>query len=282
LNTHGRVKEIVMKPQLPGPVTATFALALLPVFLAGAGPPADNRVVPEEALAAMVRDANRFIREAVKGEQPVGTDGRHSRCGVISSNALLIALAAQNRMGNGDEKARQLATLRDTAVSLAAAVQNKPCDPAEVARLAGRLARFPDLKPDPQARTVRYRLKDHFDHGHIAVLFGGCGGHHGHRIQADLEKFGQQTTPFTAAEREKIRLVAYKVALLGELLRDFDDYFVLTRTQQRKEWVRRAVDTEYAAWELAEASRADDPEGTKATLRKLNATCADCHRPFFP
>jgi hypothetical protein len=199
---------------------------------------------------------------------------------VIRANALLIALAAQNRLGNQDVEARRLATLRDTALNLGKAVEKKPPDRAEILKLGQTLDRFPNLQPNPKASLVRYRLKDHFSHDEVGFLFGGCGGGKGHRIQREVIRFARHTTPFTRAERGKLELMAYKVALLAELVRDLDDTSTVRTPEQRKAWVRLASVVQDGGWELAEASRARNFESTKKVLHQVNGACRECHRKF--
>jgi hypothetical protein len=271
--------------QLQSLVTAALALALAPLLLSGVAgeqPPAEpNRVLPEEACAAIVREANQFIREALEGPRPGSASRPSPPDVVIRANALLIALAAQNRMGGRGAEARQLATLRDAALDLGKAVEKRPFDRAKVARLARALGRFPDLEPSPHARLVRHPLKDRFSHDDVAFLFGGCNGGKGHRIQLDVLRFARQKTPFTRAEREELGRMAYKVALLGELLLDFDDFITVRSAERRKDWVRLAGGVRDAAWELAEGTRAKDFDRASRAIHKVNGACVECHRKFL-
>src|SRR5262249_39579464 len=141
----------------------------------------------------------------------------------IRANALLIALAAQNRMRSARGDGKELATLRDAALKLAAAAEKK--DLADVLKHAAILSHYPRIKPDPNADPGLVRLKDLFDHDPISFLFGGCSGRKGHAIEFELTTLSRQTTPLTSAQAEKLELLAYKVALIGGLLRDFDDLF---------------------------------------------------------
>jgi hypothetical protein len=263
-------------------VTGTLILTFVPLLLAGVAgeqASADRNVLPEEACTAIVQEASKFIRVSLKSrrlDRPFRGSGPK---GVIRANALLIALAAQNRMGSQGAEARRLAGLRDAALNLVKAVEKNPRDRAEVLQRAQTLERFGNLQPNPHARLVRYRLKDHFSHDDIGLLFGGCSGGKGHRIQLDLIKFARQATPWTRAERQKLELLAYKVALLGELLRDFDDFSVRS-AEQRKTWVRLASAVQDGGWELAKGTRATNFDRAKQALHKVNVACRQCHRQF--
>src|SRR5262245_45049976 len=127
------------------------ATALVGLLVSGVGGDQEiagpDRVLPAEACTAIVQEANKVIQEALKGRMPADHH-RYRPKNVIRPNALLIALAAQNRMGNQGVEARRLATLRDAALDLAEAVKKDPPDAAAVVRLARTLQRFPDVEPD--------------------------------------------------------------------------------------------------------------------------------------
>src|SRR5262249_20676917 len=130
-------------------------------------------------------ESNQFIQVALTTSRnaPSKSASANSYRSATRANALLIALAAQNRMDGPDADTRQLATLRDTAVKLGiVAGHNKP-DFGEVVRLPDLLNTSPKLKADPNVSLERVRLKDTFTHDEISVLFGGCSGVRGQAIE---------------------------------------------------------------------------------------------------
>src|SRR5262249_5815213 len=163
-----------------------------------------------------------------------------------------------NRMRDPAADARQLATLRDQALRLAAVADQHPQAISEVRKQADILNRYPDLPADPNARTEPVRLRDAFTHDDIAVLLGGCSGRSGHAIEFELSALSRRRA-FTEDETARIERLGYKVALIAELDREFGDRFVpANRPGLREEWVRLADNVRQGGWVLAEAARGTD------------------------
>jgi cytochrome c556 len=240
-------------------------------------------VLHDDDFRGIVEDANRYIQDALaKGRKaaPKPTDA-HGYSSTVRSNTLLIALAAQNRMGDPDADAKPLATLRDAAVSLADAVEQKPPDFDKVLRLADLLNQYPKLKADPNAKTGRVRLKDTFRHGDITSLLGGCSGKSGHAIESQMLALARKRLPYSEADEAKIERLAYKVALLVDLTKEFDaEHTPPEKPGLQKEWVRMAGEVETAAWTLADAARVSDHDDIKKKLGTLFSLCASCHVKF--
>jgi hypothetical protein len=79
---------------------------------------------------------------------------------------------------------------------------------------------------------------------------------------------------------EKIALTGYKVALLAEMLREFDDRVRPQKVNQRKEWVAHATDAQYVGWQLAEAANAKDGVSVKSIATRMLNACSECHAKF--
>lgn len=259
------------------------AAALGPAAPLSLAPPpreVKERVLTDAAFRAIVREANQFIQEPLAQVRAVPRSVDPSSLHALTrSNALMIALAAQNRMRAGGDDAGKLATLRDTAVKLAAAVGHNPRDPAAVLRLADLLNQYPDLAADPDARPVPVRLKYKFTHDDIIPLFGNGPVKKGHRMEFHLNRLARQAT-YTKEDAERLELLGYKAALIAELLRDFDDLVPKSKQNQRGDWLKFAAEVEQDGWRLAEAVRGRDPADMKPAVRKLNAGCANCHADF--
>src|SRR5262249_21544759 len=161
--------------------TLCLALALLswPGVEAGGPGQGQEPILPDRAFREIVREANKFIQEPLAKAQPTPLPELSAM--TIRANALLIALAAQNRMRSARGDGKELATLRDAALKLAAAAEKK--DLADVLKHAAILSHYPRIKPDPNADPGLVRLKDLFDHDPISFLFGGCSGRKGHAIE---------------------------------------------------------------------------------------------------
>jgi hypothetical protein len=267
-----------------------FAVASLGMIVAVVGavaapaPPKDKPkepVLPDAIFRDIVKEANQFIQKPLtaarkESPKPRGAGGYYS---AARSNALLIALAAQNRMADPDADAKQLATLRDTAVNLAEAVKQSPPNLDKVLKLADLLNQYPELKADPNARTGRVQLKDTFTHDEITVLFGGCSGRSGHAIQADLLAFGRKRLPYSDEDEAKIERLAYKVALLVGFDKEFAPD-IPTKPGSREKWVRMASEVETASWALTEMVRVADHEDIKKKVSVIFSGCATCHVSF--
>src|SRR5262249_26628513 len=192
---------------MPRCYVAVLCLAVVIGGTAGrADPPAppaklkepQEPVLHDDDFRGIVEEANRYIQDALAkprkaSPKPTDTRGFYNPC---RSNALLIALAVQNHMGDPDADGKQLATLRDTALNLVDAVEKKPLDFDEVVRLADLLNQYPKLKADPNAKTGRVRLKDTFRHGDITLLLGGCSGTSGHAIEAYMLALARKRLPY--------------------------------------------------------------------------------------
>jgi hypothetical protein len=245
----------------------------------GGGPEATRKFeLPQAAFDDIVRGASKTIQKEIHEAHP---DWRELR-----SQALLIALAAQNRMAGNKEDRPRFATLRDSAVKLASALDldilnanGSPRNIGEARKQAQVIGQFPRLKPDPNPVVEVIRLKGIFDQEDIDLHFSNWKG--GKRIERELLTLGRQKTPITAEQMSaKIEPLAYKVALLGELLRDFDDHIPAKKAAQRKEWVAFATEVQYTGWELAEVARAKNADATKKVIVSLNNACMNCHAKF--
>lgn len=262
--------------------TAAFALILVPFGSAGArASPREEPtrpIVPDRVFRQIVAECNQFMQATLAKDAPYAVS--HQWEWSVKANALLIALAAQNQMTKGGDDLRQLATLRDAALKLYEAAQRSPLDVGTVRRLAEVVKRYPDLKADPAARPDPVQLRAICTHDEISILFGGCSGRRGHAVEYDLEQLQKQKTPITAEQTERIERLAYKVALVGGLLRDFDDMIPATKPERRADWSRLASDLSDNAWQLAASARDRHVADTRRGIEKLNNTCTTCHQKF--
>jgi hypothetical protein len=262
------------------PALAVLALPGLRVAH-GLNEAAKQPVLTERAFLAIVKESNKFIQEPLAKARPSFFFPTRVNPVPIRSNALLIALSAQNRMGSAGADASRLATLRDAALKLGITVQKQPQDLPELVKLANILDQYPNLDADPNASLAPVRLKDRFNHDDVVGLFGGCSANRTQRIEFHLFKLLRQKTPYTQAQTEQLELLAYKVALIGELLPEFDTDFVPAQKQeQRPEWVRFANEVQQTGWQLAETTQSGNYAHMQRSLTKLTNGCAACHEKF--
>lgn len=263
---------------------------LLVLLLLGPGRADDGhrgRVVPDEAFTAIVRDATQRIGATLRKGHPRTTYID------LRVNALVIALAADNRLLKKDPAA---VALRDAALHLVDGLEmhytsrdwvlghaalksgDNAAIHAELRRRFAALERWPEKKAGAETRFDRYRLSSRFSHEDVAFFFGGCGGSSGHKVESDLLRItgGGLKQP----ELEAMELLGYKVALVGDLLRDYDGHSTSFRgppPEPRKLWLNLSVDLEQAAWDLAASARSKHLETTRQAVQKLETSCTACH-----
>jgi hypothetical protein len=95
-----------------------------------------------------------------------------------------------------------------------------------------------------------------------------------------LTEFTNQRTPLAPDQIAKLEPIAYKIALLGDFLRELDDFVPNERAAERHEWVRFAGEVHDAGWQLAETAGKLKADELKRGLTKLNDACAACHNKF--
>jgi len=278
--------------------SAVFSTGLIALILLGPGWAGDRRVergqaLPDEAFTAIVREASKSIDSSLRKGEP------RSTYITVRVNALVIALAADNRLIKKDAD-RSVADLRDAAVNLVEGLELYHTDRAwglrlaalntsdsraihaELAKRFAVLERLREQKPNGGSRPVRSRVSSRFTHEDVAFFFGGCGGNDGHKIESELLRLTASAKAVVDAELPPLELLSYKVALVGELLRDFDDHArhfkVGTIPERRKQWVGMAMDLEQAAWELADSARAKQVEKAREGVQKLDNACTACHQ----
>ncbi len=243
-----------------------------------------KQVIPEAVFREIVSEANKFIQGPL-AKSAASRGSCYLPVETTRANALLIALAAQNRMGSAGTgvEAAKLATLRDAAVELAKTLEKNPNDNPEALKYAAILNRFPDITPDPAASLAPIQFIPTFDHDDVASLFGGCGGNKTQRLEFHLFQAMRQKTPYTEVQAEKLELLVYKVALVGDLLRDMDNFIPSTSknsVEKRKEWVSFATTVHQNSWQLIETTREGDSAKTQKAITKLVGSCTDCHVKF--
>src|SRR5262249_43737104 len=126
--------------------------------------------------------------------------------------ATMIALYAQSSMNRKGADPRQMATLRDQALKVVEAINDKKWDEAK--KLAAGLGPAP--KADDGAKVAPAPLEKAVE---LAVVMSQSsstrvGGQGLEKALVDLE---EKKKPFTNAEMEKLTPLAYKLAAIAEL-----------------------------------------------------------------
>jgi len=189
----------------------------------------------------------------------------------IRGSAIIIALAAINLKDGAD--AKQAASIRDTAFKLAEASGKTP----EAKKLAGTLAHFKEMKPDPQANPGPVDLRKQIDDLKDAMDIFGLPTKGGEGIEKEYLILGQQKKPFSPAQlSDKLIMMAYKSALIADVARAHEDQ----GEKKKKEWLRLTDEMRRTSLEFADSVKAKKPKETKTALNKLSASCNDCHAAF--
>ena len=186
----------------------------------------------------------------------------------IRANSLMIALVAQNRLGAAASDTGRLTSLRETALKLTREVERQPNNLTEIDRLAARLDQFPEIPPDRGASRAPVRLLDTFNHDDVVGLFASCGTNRSQEIEKRLISLARKT-PIMPEQECEIELLAFKVALISDLVREMDHFVPASRAKERPEWVRLAPTFNGRDGRLAEIARGRDPVEIRRAVARL-------------
>ena len=78
----------------------------------------------------------------------------------------------------------------------------------------------------------------------------------------------------------EIELLAFKVALISDLVREMDHFVPASRAKERPEWVRLASDVQRKGWQAGRDRRGRDPVEIRRAVSAVNSACNDCHVKF--
>jgi hypothetical protein len=259
---------MLRKPFLP--IFALGALALAG-WTAAAGPgPKKTDTFSEVPLGRVVAwEKQRLQRELRKAEV---------NWKAVRSSAVLIALAAHQRIGTTGAKDRQLAALRAQAMRLA-----ETKDVARAERLLENLSDKPADRADP--REIPGELKFYLnidepgDLGDLHFLFrpersGGLG------VERDLRAWADPKEPLPEGGRERLTAQALRTAVIAEATVPF---FAPSPQRKRipkglRDW---AAEMKEAALDVARLPAAAKEAEVREAVRKLNRSCQVCHGRFL-
>jgi hypothetical protein len=236
-----------------------------------AGDKGPKAAVPEPAFNQLVKESAKVIQDGLDGKPDDKLTLRRVR-----TNAFVVAAAAQDQMGKAGADGKQLAALRDAALKLYEAAGEKK-DLAEAKKQAGVIAQYPGVKAEPGAGPGKVALKDRVDEIDEVMNVFAKKDKGGDEIEKELITLGGQKKPLTPAQMsDKLVLNAYKAALVGQLLPEYN----AIAKNKAKDWDTWSADMQKAALELAETVKGKNAKEVKTAINKLNSSCNACHSVF--
>ncbi len=230
-------------------------------------------VLSESEFSALVAsDAKTIVDTLSKGKPDKKAVSK------AKAAALMVVAYAQGEMSKGGAKAAAMAGLRDRAMAVAQAIKDDKFDEAK--KLAA------DLKlgsaSNPAAKTDPVDVNKLFDLQELMSQFKPA-DKGGISLEKNLTKFWNKrgSAPFTAAEvKELVPLLLRTVVLAQatEAMTPAADEGKKTKAA----WVKWSKEMGELAEEATKQARAakQDGKALRATLRKLEKNCTDCHGVF--
>jgi hypothetical protein len=235
-----------------------------------AGEPAG--IVPEAQVRSIIKLAVSKVQKALQSKA-----NDRSTPALVRIQAGLIAACAQDGTARRGPEAAELAAVRDAALKLADSVQRRRLDLEQARKQIHVLASFPGLKAEGDARPEPIDLRKKFNLETVMKVFdkttkGGDG------IEQELLSLEQQRRTYSAGQMsEKLEADAYKAALISDLARGYE---AEKKTHSKQEWDQLCTDARSNALELAQTVKQKDPKQVKAAVKKLTASCNECHEKF--
>ncbi len=239
--------------------------------------------LPDAEFKALVEeDAKNIVawaeigKNAVAGKDPKAKDKLKHVNRAVKSNALLVALAAQNRMtGKNAADDAKLAALRDAAVDIAKSVRAKKFDSA--------LTIGKTLSPNMAAGKKKAAITPIGDLVHAAELDVGELMHPfrpvvvgGYGIEKEVQDNAQKKA---VTPPDKVAMLADRVLLIADVI-EFIEFPGANNKKFKKDWADFNKDTKAAATTLLAAARTKNAKDIQAAFVKLETSCVACHRQF--
>lgn len=246
----------------------------LTVLLVGRSPAGDKgtSLLPPPEFAKLVTHDAKFIQDALaKGELEKKNERK------VSATAFMIAVYAQNSMTKGAKNAKELATLRDTALGLVKAV--KDSDHKAAASLAAALS--PNPKADPNAKLEPIVFEKVFEFEDIMHQFsservGGFG------LERELDDLVESKDALTPAQMERLAYLGYKLAMIGYVA----DSYAADKNEGGKKtiknWHSHTDNFRKVTVALSEVAKTKNEANTRAALDRVTKSCTKCHDDFRP
>jgi cytochrome c556 len=184
----------------------------------------------------------------------------------VKAAAVLIAEYAQNR-DTPD------AGVRDAALGIAKAAAGGKADEAK--KLAA------DLSPGKgTGKPGLVNLSKEIEIEELMNVFKPERGG-GQNLEKDFQTLAGKRAAYTPAEFQKIAPMAYKIAAIAQITEGLPPEQNAGK-KTKANWAKWTQEMGQLAVEAGQAARAAKPDdkSVKATLRKLEKTCTDCHEVF--
>ncbi len=238
-----------------------------------------KKALPEEPFKALVEREAKLIQECLKGDD----EDKHLRA---RAGALMIQGYAVTQQKQS-AAAEALAAL---AQDLGKAIRTKG-KLADARKLADKLLKPGDYKSEAK-RDWRGDL-DLFDIMNPLKTVGKGGDGIAPALQVNIRLRGTQNgieekirnlaarklqEAILEKASKELTLLAYRMAVLGELVHDFP--LPKKGKGTLKEWQELSLDMRNAALEVAAAAAKKDAEAVFQASVRLNSTCTQCHSAF--
>ncbi len=223
---------------------------------------APGQVLPDADYPKMLKYAVKGIQDSLKGTP------KDELIIKARTAALMAAAYAQQNLEGAD--GQQRATVRDAALKIAEAIDNKKF--AEASKQAGELT---TVKADPAAKKQKIKLID--DRVKFKDLMnqfnhppeGGWG------IHREFYQYQLVTKNIPSKDMgDPLLQKAYQVAVTADLITD------KVPSKNQKEWAAYAGDLKGGAVELAEAVKAKDSKAGIGAITRITNSCTSCHKLF--
>src|SRR5947207_3380083 len=237
------------------------ALATLVAALSVAADPATKVTLPDAEYKQLVAQDAKVIQDTLaKGAMDKKAAAK------IKAAAVLIAQYAQDR-DTPD------AGLRDTALGIAKAAAGGKADEAK--KLAADLAPGKGSgKPGAVDLSKAIEIEEIMD-----VFKPERGG--GQNLEKDLQTLAGKRAAYSAADYQKIVPMVYKIAAIAQIAEGLPPEQSGGK-KTKANWTKWSQEMGVLAVEAGQAAKGAKPDdkSVKATLRKLEKNCTDCHEVF--
>jgi hypothetical protein len=255
---------------------AAWAAGLAFLAVTGHGPAADAKsagvykpVMPRDVFTQVVTEEGKALKDAVAkaADKKAASKAR--------AVALVIAVYAQQEANRGGDHAAEMVGLRDTALKLAKAIaDNKPDD---AKKLADQIK--PNGVSGATGKPGSLPVHEDFEIDTLMQVFKperGGGLEWEKKLQTLVNKRGA----YTPAEYKQVVPLAFRIAAVAQPTEAFAPAPMGKKTPA--EWIKYSQEMGKEAVDAAELASKPKPDdkAVKAALKKLDATCTNCHDKY--
>jgi hypothetical protein len=255
---------------------AALVTGLTFLAVAGHGPAADAKsggvykpVMPPDVFTQVVTEDGKALKDAV-AKAPDKKAASKAR-----AVALLIAVYAQQEANRGKANAAAMIGLRDAALKLAKAVADNKLDEAK--KLADQIK--PTGSGAPTGKLGTLPVHEDFDIETLMQVFKPERGG-GLEFEKKLQMMVNKRSAYTPAEYKQIVPLVYRIAAIAQPTEAFAPAPMGKKTPA--EWIKLAQEMGKEAVDAADLASKPKPDdkAVKAALKKIDATCTNCHDKY--